>query len=107
MQLFLRTLETEKTIKFGLNAHKLDIQSPVIIDKWIDIDSEEFKRLNSPEEIKITKYFLKVGFGKDPFMFVDELGRIWGKGDNGIFWPFHFKFEKKNFGHRISSKAVN
>lgn len=88
-----------------LNPAELDKQSPVNIDRWIDIDSEEAKLKD--EDRALTKKMIRIGF-EDGWMHTDNDGRIWGydKGRN-IYYPFHFEDGKKLLGYRMAKKAVN
>lgn len=88
-----------------MTPKELDFQSEVKINRWIDIDSEECKLLD--DNIEFTKKVLKIGFGKEPFFILDKEGRIWGKSDNGKYYPFHFEYGKQLIGYRISKKASN
>lgn len=83
---------------------ELDIQSQVKIDKWLDLNSEECK--DKDPDIALTKKWLRLG-AKENFLFVDVLGRIWGKGDNGYYYPYHFDYGKKVYGVRLAVMAAN
>ena len=41
--------------------------------------------------------------------FVDTLGRIWGKGKEGSFYPFHFELGPTRllYGFKISATSAN
>lgn len=89
-----------------MTPKKLDAQSPVQIDKWLDVDSEECREKD--DNYDLTKKILKMGFEEPAFLFVDSLGRIWGKSEEGEpMYPFHFEYGKKLIGFRISKRAVN
>lgn len=90
-----------------MTPKELDEQSPVIIDKWVDVDSEECR--DKDDNRDFTKKILRMGFEDPAFLFVDSLGRIWGKPtDPGTpAYPFHFEYGKKLIGYRISKRAVN
>ena len=79
-------------------------QSPVKIDKWLDIDSEECK--DKDPDHALTKKWLKIGF-EDKFLFTDAEGCIWGRGSEGRFFPYHFDYGKKLYGFRLSKTAAN
>lgn len=87
------------------SPQELDAQSPIKITRWVDIDSEEFYDLD--DDPGLTKKFLRIGFREPAFFFCDTLGRIWGKGENGIYYPYHFNRGKTLYGYRISKKAAN
>ncbi len=85
-----------------LSPTELDKQSLLKIDKWLDIDSEECK--DKDPDYALTKRFLRIL--KDD-LFTDKLGRIWGRGEDSRFYPFHFNIGKKLYGFRVAKKAAN
>ena len=87
-----------------LPVQELDKQSLIKIDKWLDIDSEECQ--DKDPDLALTKKWMKIGF-EDKFLFADSLGRIWGRGNEGRFFPYHFNVGKKLYGIRIAKKATN
>lgn len=88
-----------------LTPAEFDKQSPVKIDRWIDIDSSEAKELD--EDRVLTKKMVRIGF-EDGWMHLDSLGRIWGKGNTkDTYFPFHFENGKELIGYRMTKKAVN
>lgn len=85
---------------------ELDTQSKIKIDRWVEIGSEEWKDLD--DNPAFTKKILRLGLHHpEPFLFTDTMGRIWGKGNDGTFYPFHFEYGKKKLGYRISALALN
>lgn len=83
----------------------LDAQSVINIDYWIDVDSAEAKEKDSDR--KITKKFMMIGF-EEGVLFTDSSGRIWGYNkEKNIYYPFHFEYENKLIGFKISKKAAN
>ena len=90
--------------KLPMSPEELDKQSPVKIDKWLDIDSEECR--DKDPDIALTKKWLRIG-AEDGFLMVDSLGRIWGRGEKGYFFPYHFDYGKKNYGFRLAVTASN
>ncbi len=84
---------------------ELDAQCPVTIERWIEIDSEEWKEMDDTPSF--TKKCLRLGFEEPAFLFTDTLGRVWGKGENGKYYPFHFNKGKRLFGYRLSKRAAN
>lgn len=84
----------------------LDQQSPIKIDRWIDIGSEEWKELD--DNPAFTKKVLRFGL-EDGWLFTDSLGRVWGKPQepNKPHFPFHFNVGKKLYGYRLPQKAAN
>lgn len=85
----------------------LDAQSKIKIDRWVDLDSEEWKSLEDDDAQWATKKFLKVGFREPAFFFTDTNGRVWGKGEDGLYYPYHFNHGKTLIGYRIPTKAAN
>ena len=88
----------------SLSPAVLDQQSEVKIDKWIDINSEECK--DKDDNLKLTKSWLKMGV-EDGYLQADRLGRIWGKGKEGKFYPYHLEYGKKLYGIRLAVVAAN
>lgn len=84
---------------------ELDAQSPITVDRWLDVDSKELQELD--ENPALTKKWLKLGFQEPAYLFTDTLGRVWGKGENGKYYPFHFKSGKSLIGYRVSIRAAN
>jgi hypothetical protein len=90
--------------KLSQTPTQLDQQSKVKVDKWLDLDSEECK--DKDPDMPFTKKCLRIG-AEDKFLLVDSLGRIWGKGDGGRYYPFHFEYGKKIYGYRLATTAAN
>jgi hypothetical protein len=90
--------------KLPMNPKELDKQSPIKIDQWLDIDSEDCK--DRDPDHSLTKKWFKIGV-EDNFLYVDSLGRIWGMGEKGYFYPYHFNVGKKLYGYRMSVMAAN
>ena len=91
--------------KLDLTPTQLDAQSTIVIEKWLNIDSEECKDKDS--DIAITKKFLRIG-AEDGFLMVDSLGRVWGDSEKGgVHYPFHIEYGKKLYGIRIATSAAN
>ena len=84
---------------------ELDNQSPIHVDKWIDVDSSECRELD--DNYSFTKKIVKLGFQEPAYLAVDKLGRIWGRGENNKFYPFHMNRGKNIIGYRISKRAAN
>lgn len=84
---------------------ELDAQSKIKVDRWIDVDSEEWRELD--DDPALTKRMIKLGFQKPEYFFADTMGRIWGKGEDGRYYPFHFTSYGKNIGYRLPKKAAN
>ncbi len=89
----------------NLTPKELDAQSPIKVERWVDIDSEECALMdNTPE---FTKQILKLGFQSPAFLFLDSDGRIFGDSKDGKYYPFHFEYGKQLIGYRICKKAAN
>lgn len=88
---------------------ELDAQSVIKIDEWLDVSSQRCKDID--DDYALTKRMLKVGFEEPAFLACDLDGRIFGRGENGRYYPFHFEYghgdSKKLIGYRLSSKAAN
>lgn len=84
---------------------ELDAQSKIRIDRWIEVDSEEWRELD--DDPAFTKKCIRLGFMEPAHFFVDTLGRIWGKGEDGLYYPFYFTSFGKNIGYRMSTRAAN
>lgn len=87
-----------------ISPKDLDKQSPVKIDRWLDLNSEECYAKDP--DIALTKKWLKIG-AEEGFLMVDSNGRIWGKGKSNNFFPYHFNVGSTNYGFRLSMKAAN
>lgn len=87
-----------------LPPQELDKQSVVRIDRWISVNSEEHK--NKDPDIILTRKWMKIGF-EEGILFLDTLGRIWGRGKDGRFYPYHFNIGKTFYGFRMAEKAAN
>lgn len=77
----------------------MEAQSPVKIDRWIDLESEEAKRIDKYPQF--TKDIIRLNICE-----TDDLGRLWGKGE-GYYYPLHDEYQGKLVGWRLSKKAVN
>lgn len=86
------------------DPQQLDAQSPVHIDEWVQVGSPLFKKLIGDQFS--FDYFTKVGFRDPPFLFLDELGRVWGKSEDKWF-PFHDRVHGKNYGYRYANTEQN
>jgi hypothetical protein len=85
---------------------ELDEQSKIRIDRWIDVESTECKELD--DNYALTKKMIRMLHDKEPaYLFTDTHGRLWGRGEDNSFYPFHFEYGKKLIGYRLSKKAAN
>jgi len=92
-----------------LSPDELKAQCPVKINRWIDLDSEDARMLDPDRGL--TKKFLKIGM-EGGLLFIAKNGEVWGKGRDGVYFPFHFELEQegrksKLIGYRICKKASN
>lgn len=89
-----------------MNSKELDAQNIIKIDEWVDIDSERWREVD--DNPSFTKKIIRLGFEEPPFLFMDSLGRLWGKSkETERYFPFHLEYRKKLIGFRISKKASN
>lgn len=84
---------------------ELDAQSLIQLDGWVELDSEGWRDMD--EDPSLTKKLLKIGFQEPAYLFLDLSGRVWGRGENGYWYPYHIEYGKKKYGIRISKKAAN
>ena len=85
---------------------ELDNQSPIKIDRWIEVHSQECKELDDGLHW-FTLKCINIGF-EDGWMIADMHGRIWGRNrETGIYYPFHTEHGKELVGYRLSGKAAN
>jgi hypothetical protein len=84
---------------------ELDAQSQIVISKWVDLDSEEWRQLD--DDPSFTKKIIRLGMQEPAYLATDLSGRIWGRGENGRYYPLHFENGKRLIGVRISKKAAN
>jgi hypothetical protein len=85
---------------------ELDAQARIHVDRWIDIESAECKELD--DNYAFTKKCLKLGMEGEPaYLAIDTDGRIWGRGEDNIYHPFHFEHGHKLIGYRLCKKAAN
>jgi hypothetical protein len=81
----------------------LDAQARVQVDRWVDLYSVECRDLDSGYKLAIEWFKMLEGTN----LFTDSNGRIFGKGNDGTWYPFHFQAGKKLIGYRVSAKAAN
>ena len=88
-----------------MSPKELDMQSPVVIDKWIDINSDQARMLD--DDLDLSKKMMRIGLEAN-MMFFDNDGRMWGRDEKkSICYPFHFESGKKLIGYRSCKKAAN
>jgi hypothetical protein len=90
--------------KLSLTPKQLDAQSIILIDKWLDIHSEECEEKDN--NIALSKNWLNL-LSKDGTLSTDSMGRIWMKNDDNGYHPYHFDFKNKNYGYRLAVSADN
>jgi hypothetical protein len=86
-----------------LTPAQLDQQCQVSIHEWLDINSDKARQLD--EYYFCTKRWLRFGV-EGGVMFIDKLGRVFGKGKDG-YYPYHFEYKNKLYGYRIAVRAAN
>lgn len=85
---------------------ELDAQSKIKVDRWIEVHSQECKDIDDGLHWFTIKC-MNIGF-EDGFMFVDTLGRIWGRNrETSECYPFHTEHGKELVGYRLAKKAAN
>ena len=88
-----------------MSPKEFDEQSVVPIDRWIDLNGEECRRMD--DNLSLTKKYIKAGVEGKVISF-DSLGRIWLYSEkNKIYYPMHFEYKKLLIGYKISAKAAN
>lgn len=96
------------------SPQELDAQSPVKIDRWIDVGSQDHKDLD--EDRQFTMKLIHMGFDdggpNDPaWMYTDAKGRIWGhdpRNPEKPHYPLHFDGPRgEKIGYRLPKKAAN
>jgi hypothetical protein len=85
---------------------ELDKQVTVQISRWIELYSEECRMID--DNYDFTMKLVKMLLLKEPaYLFTDSSGRIFGKGQDGTFYPFHTEYQGKLVGYKISKRAAN
>lgn len=84
---------------------ELDAQAVIKVDAWVDLDSERWREID--DDPSLTKKWLRLLMKEPAYLFTDSDGRVWGKGENGVYYPYHTEHGKKLYGVRISKKAAN
>lgn len=87
-----------------ITAKELDLQNTIHIDDWLDFDSERCKDVD--DNRAFTKHCMKLGL-EAGFMFADSMGRLWCKGKDDKYYPYHLEYGKKKYGIRQAKKALN
>ena len=94
----------------NISPKELDAQSPIKIDRFVEIGSEEHRYLD--DNVEFTKTCLK-GLKDAPdspaFLSLDRDGRVWSAKPNedGKYYPLHFEHGKRLIGYRNSKFAAN
>lgn len=89
---------------YQLSPKQLDEQSSVKIERWLDMNSKECLDMDS--DPNFTKKCYRIGT-ESGMLDVDNRGRIWGKGKDGGYFPFHFEYGKLLYGYRVARLAAN
>lgn len=88
-----------------MSPQEFDEQSVIPIDRWIELDGDECRKLD--DNLKLTKQYIKVGLEAKVISY-DSLGRIWLWSEkNKIYYPMHFEYKKLLIGYKVSKKAAN
>jgi hypothetical protein len=88
------------------SPQELDAQSKIQISRWIDIESQECREID--ENYSFTKQMIRTLHDQEPqYLFTDQNGRLWGKGVDQRYYPFHMEYKGKLIGYRLSKKASN
>lgn len=88
-----------------ISPKELDKQSPVKIDRWVVVGTEEWKRLDDNHDL--SKKIIANGMLDPAYLFTDRMGRIFGRNQQGYFYPLHFEYGKELIGYRIAVRASN
>jgi hypothetical protein len=84
---------------------ELDVQSKIQLDGWVDLDSERWRETDN--DPSLTKKWLRMLMQEPAYLFTDADGRVWGKGEDGHYYPYHYEYGKKKYGIRLPKKAAN
>lgn len=87
------------------SPRELDAQAVIKVDAWVDLDSERLREVD--DDPALTKKWIRMLMKEPAYLFTDSDGRVWGKGEDGIYYPYHVEYGKKLYGVRISKKAAN
>ncbi len=89
-----------------LTPNQLDAQSKIQVDRWVEVESDECRTLD--DNYSLTKKMIRKLYEEQPaYLFTDSLGRLFGKGVDGLYYPFHFESYGKLIGYRLAKKAAN
>jgi hypothetical protein len=87
------------------SPQELDRQAKIIVDEWLEVESDLCRQMD--DNYLLTKKIIKLGFQEPAYLFADSNGRLWGRGEDDHYYPFHFIVEDKVIGYRLSKKAAN
>ena len=87
-----------------LTPNQLDAQSLISLDGWVDMDSARWKEVD--DNPSFTKRCLVIGL-ESKYLVIDTMGRLWGMGENKVYYPFVLEHGQKKFGIRLPKKAAN
>lgn len=85
------------------HPRELDKQCRVSIHKWVDLYSLECKELDDDYKLTVKWFTMLQG----DILHTDLFGRLWGRGNEGLWYPYHIESYGKTYGLRISAKAAN
>ena len=86
-----------------LSPKELDQQCRIKISRWVDIFSQECREMDNDHQLTIKWFKLLQG----DTLLTDRDGRVWGKGKDNYWYPFHFEYGKSLIGYRVSARAAN
>lgn len=90
--------------KAPLSPAQLDAQGRVQITEWVDINSPKAQELDDDPVLSVKWLVLGVQSG---FICIDTMGRLWGAGDHGSYYPYHFQHGTNLYGYKVSTRASN
>lgn len=89
----------------SLTPVELDAQSPIKVERWVDIDSREMQEMDDMPTL--TRNWLQIGMKQDVFK-LDSQGRVWYQiNKNEPYQPFTFTYYGREIGIRMSVMATN
>lgn len=84
---------------------ELDAQSITYITEWVDVGSQRWRQVDDMPEL--TREWITMLMKEPAYLHADSLGRLWAKGKDGIWFPFHTECLGKLYGFRLVKKAAN
>jgi hypothetical protein len=87
------------------SPQELDQQAKIIVDKWLEVESEDCRKMD--QNYFLTKRIIELGFQEPAYLMADQNGRLWGRGVDQYWYPFHFEYDGQLIGYKLSKKAAN